>query len=66
MCSENSEITYQKQFESENVFNSDQSSFQLEIHSGRSNQGVKKVECVMQCDDLYHQQHTHTSYNNIV
>ncbi|KAG5317166.1 TCB1 transposase, partial [Pseudoatta argentina] len=39
-----------EQFGSENVFNSDQSGFQLEIHSGRllSNKGVKKVECVVQ------------------
>jgi len=31
-------------------FNSDQNGFQLEIHSGRSlsNQGIKKVECVVQ------------------
>jgi len=36
-----------EQFRSKNVFNSDQS-FQLEIHSGRSNEGVKKVECVVQ------------------
>ncbi|KYN12159.1 hypothetical protein ALC57_15678 [Trachymyrmex cornetzi] len=39
-----------EQFGSENVFNSDQSGFQLEIHSGRSlfNVGVKKVERVVQ------------------
>ena len=39
-----------EQFGSENVFNSDQSDFQLEIHSGKSlsNEGVKKVECVVQ------------------
>ncbi|KYN13299.1 hypothetical protein ALC57_14516 [Trachymyrmex cornetzi] len=39
-----------QQFGSENVFNSDLSGFQLEIHSGRSlsNEGVKKVECVAQ------------------
>ncbi|KYQ56129.1 hypothetical protein ALC60_04952, partial [Trachymyrmex zeteki] len=39
-----------EQFGSENVFNFDQSGFQLEIHSGRSlsNQGVKKLECVVQ------------------
>ncbi|KYN29333.1 hypothetical protein ALC57_01226 [Trachymyrmex cornetzi] len=39
-----------EQFGSENVFNSDQSGFQLEIHSGRSlsNEGVKKVEYVVQ------------------
>ncbi|KAG5310829.1 GVQW3 protein, partial [Acromyrmex insinuator] len=39
-----------EQFGSEIVFNSDQSGFQLEIHSGRSlcNEGVKKIECVVQ------------------
>jgi len=38
------------QFGSENIYNSDQSGFQLEIHSGRSlsYQGVKKVERVVQ------------------
>jgi len=39
-----------EQFGSENIFNSDQSSFQLEIHSRRSlsYQAVKKVERVVQ------------------
>ncbi|XP_071579285.1 uncharacterized protein, partial [Temnothorax nylanderi] len=39
-----------EQFGSENIYNSDQSGFQLEIHSGRSldNQGVKTVERVVQ------------------
>lgn len=39
-----------EQFGSENVYNSDQSGFQLEIHSGRSlsNQGEKKIERVVQ------------------
>ena len=39
-----------EQFGFENVFNSEQSGFQLEIHSGRSlsNEEVKKVECVVQ------------------
>jgi len=38
-----------EQFGSENIFNSDQNDFQLEIHSGRSlsNEGVKKVECAV-------------------
>jgi len=40
-----------EQFGSKN-FNSDQTGFQLEIHSGRSlsNEGIKKIEC-----NLYHQ-----------
>jgi len=40
-----------EQFVSENVFNSDQSDFQLEIYSRRSlsNQDIKKVESVLQC-----------------
>ena len=39
-----------EQFKSENVFNSDQNGFQLEIHSERSlsDEEVKKVECVVQ------------------
>jgi len=39
-----------EQLGSENVFNTVQSDFQLEIHFRRSlsNEGVKKVECVMQ------------------
>ncbi|EFN84585.1 hypothetical protein EAI_12489, partial [Harpegnathos saltator] len=39
-----------EQFASENIYNADQSGFQLEIHSGRSlsNQGEKKVERVVQ------------------
>lgn len=39
-----------ERFGSENVYNTDQSGFQLEIHSGRSlsDQGVKKVERVVQ------------------
>lgn len=39
-----------EQFGSENIYNSDQSGFQLEIHSGRSlsHQGVKTVERVVQ------------------
>jgi len=39
-----------EQFGSENIYNSDQSGFQLEIYSGRSlsNQGIKKVQCVVQ------------------
>lgn len=39
-----------EQFGSENIYNSDQSGFQLEIHSGRSlsNQGEKKIERVVQ------------------
>jgi len=38
-----------EQFGSENIY-SDQSGFQLEIHSGRSlfNQGIKKVQRVVQ------------------
>jgi len=43
------------------VFNSDQSGFQLKIHSKRTlfNQGIKKVVCCA----IYRQQHTHTPYN---
>jgi len=39
-----------EQFGSKNVFNSDQSGFQLEIHSRKSlsNQEIKKVKCVVQ------------------
>ncbi|XP_025160400.1 uncharacterized protein LOC112589848 [Harpegnathos saltator] len=39
-----------EQFGSENIYNSDQSGFQLEIHSGRSlsNEGEKKTERVVQ------------------
>jgi len=39
-----------EQFGSENVYNSDQSGFQLEIHSGRSlsHQGIRKVQRVVQ------------------
>ena len=38
-----------EQFGCENVFNFDQSGFQLEIHSGRSlsNEGIKKIECIV-------------------
>ena len=50
-----------EQFGSENVFNSYQSGFQLKIHSGRSlsNQGIKKVECVVQSISST----IHTPYN---
>jgi len=39
-----------KQFRFENIYNSDQSDFQLEIHSGRSlsNQRIKRVQRVLQ------------------
>jgi len=39
-----------EQFGSKNIYNLDQSGFQLEIHSGRSlsNQGIKKVQLVVQ------------------
>jgi len=39
-----------EQFRSENIYSSDQSSFQLEIHSGRllSHQGIRKVQCVVE------------------
>lgn len=38
------------QYGSQNVYNSDQSGFQLEIHSGRTltDEGTKKVECIAQ------------------
>lgn len=39
-----------EKYGSENVYNSDQSGFQLEIHSGRTlaTEGTKKIECIVQ------------------
>ena len=56
-----------KQFGSENIFNSDQNGFQLEIHSGRSlsNEGVRKECAKVECA-IYIINNTYHTTNNII